>query len=71
MLEIIFGNLVYDIGYYYQVGILNKELIYALRDRNTNFTSMYERKATTAKNSLKLINSFYAKAVQTWKTDAQ
>ena len=71
MLEIIFGNLVYDIGYFYQIGAINKELIYALRDRNTNFTSMYERKAVTAQNSLKLINTFYTKAVETWKTDAQ
>ncbi len=71
MLEIIFANQVYDIGYYYQVGPYNKELIYALRDRNANFASMYEKKAAVAQNSLKMINTFYTKAVQTWKTDAQ
>ena len=70
MLEIIFANQVYDIGYYYQIGPYNKELIYALRDRNTNFTSMYEKKVSVSNNSLKLINTFYTKAVQTWKTDA-
>ena len=70
MLEIIFGNLIYDIGYYYQVGPYNKELIYKLRACDANFASMYERKAVTAQNSLKLVNTFYTKAVQTWKTDS-
>ena len=70
MLEIIFDNLVYDIGYYYQIGIYNKELIYALRDRDTNFTSMYERKQVNAKTMLKIINTYYANAVKDWHGDA-
>lgn len=69
MLEIIFGNLVYDIGYFYQLGTLNKDLIYALRDRNSNFTSLYEKKAVAAQATLQQINSHYTKAVETWKTE--
>ena len=67
MLEIIFGNLVYDIGYCYQVGTINKDLIYALRDRDANFTSMYEKKAIPAQSMLKTINQYYTKAVESWK----
>ncbi len=70
MLEIIFDNLVYDIGYYYQIGTYNKELIYALRDRDANFTSMYERKQVNAKTMLKIINTYYAKVVNEWHGDA-
>lgn len=69
MLEIIFGNMVYDIGYFYQLGTINKDLIYALRDRNANFTSLYEKKAVAAQTMLKTINSKYALAVETWKTE--
>ncbi len=67
MLEIIFDNLVYDIGYFYQLGTINKELIYALRDRSSAFASMYDKKAPAAENALKSINQQYTKAVQLWK----
>ena len=70
MLEIIFDNLIYDIGYYYQIGPYNKELIYKLRARDPNFTSMYESKQVAAKSMLNLINSYYQKAVNDWHGEA-
>lgn len=69
MLEIIFGNLVYDIGYYYQVGPYNKHLIYKLRAYDNNFTSMYDTYKTAANSLLKVINQYYANAVEDWKTE--
>lgn len=71
MLEIIFDNLVYDFGLYYQVGEYNKQLIYKLRDRDANFTSMYDKYKSFAENRLKLINTYYANAVADWASDAQ
>ncbi|MBQ6614422.1 MAG: extracellular solute-binding protein, partial [Clostridia bacterium] len=63
MLDIIFGNLVYDIGYIYQIGPYNKQLIYRLRDYDANFTSMYDTYQPSAKAMLKLINKAYEDAV--------
>lgn len=67
MLDIIFDNLVYDIGYYYQVGPYNKQLIVQLRNFNTNFTSMYDTYKNAAGMALKVINQFYGEAVAEWK----
>ena len=67
MLDIIFDNLIYDIGYYYQVGPYNKQLILQLRNFNTNFTSMYDTYKTAATMSLKIINQFYGEAVAEWQ----
>ncbi len=66
MLDIIFGNLVYDIGYCYQVGTYNKQLIYMLRASNTNFTSMYDTYKAPAENQLNTINKAYEGAVSDW-----
>jgi len=68
MLDIIFDNLVYDIGYIYQIGPYNKQLIVYLRDRNENFTSMYDTYKPSANAMLKLINQAYDKAVAEWQT---
>ena len=70
MLEIIFDNLIYDIGYYYQIGPYNKQLIYKLRARDNNFTSMYDTYKNSANSMLKVINTYYAKAVADWHSDA-
>ena len=67
MLDIIFDNLVYDIGYIYQIGPYNKQLIYALRDYNSNFTSMYDTYRPSAQAMLKLINKAYTDAVAEWQ----
>ena len=69
MLKIIFDNLVFDIGYYYQIGPYNKELIYMVREYDTNFASRYDSKKNVAENLLAVINEYYQRAVATWKTD--
>ena len=69
MLKIIFDNLVFDIGYYYQIGPYNKELIYMVREYDTNFTSRYDSKKNIAENMLGVINEYYQRAVAAWKTD--
>ena len=70
MLEIIFDNLIYDVGYYYQIGTYNERIMDRLRTRQTNFTSMYETYKGAANAMLKIINTKYTQAVATWKTDA-
>lgn len=60
MLDIIFENLIYDIGYYYQIGTYNKQLILMIRSFNTNFTSMYDTYKASAEISIKKINDSYA-----------
>ena len=67
MLEIIFDNLVFDIGYYYQVGPYNKQLIRMVQARDTNFTSMYDSYKTSAERLLTVVNTYYAKAVSGWE----
>ena len=66
MLDIIFGNRVYDIGYFYQLGPYNKQLILMLREYQTNFASMYETYRPAAETTLKIINQFYSEAVSQW-----
>lgn len=66
MLDIIFDNIVYDIGYYYQVGPYNKQLIMNLRERNSNWASMYESLLPAAESWIENINEAYAKAVAIW-----
>ena len=67
MLDIIFGNVVYDIGYIYRVGPYNKELIYMLRAGDTSFASRYDSLLGKAETSLKTINTAYSMAVADWQ----
>lgn len=67
MLDIIFDSLMYDIGYCYQIGPYNKQLILMLREGNTNFTSTYDRYKPAAEMMLKIINEYYAEAVAEWE----
>ncbi len=67
MLDIIFDNLVYDIGYYYQIGTYNERIMDQLRAYSTNFTSMYDTYKNAAVATLKIINQFYAEAVAEWQ----
>ena len=66
MLDIIFQNIVYDIGYYYQVGEYNVHLIEYLRARNASWTVMKETYESQAISTLENINSAYAKVVPKW-----
>lgn len=67
MLDLIFDHLVFDIGYLYQIGPYNKQLILMVREYNTNFTSVYETYKTPAETLLSVINEYYAKAVSEWQ----
>ncbi|MBQ9427915.1 MAG: extracellular solute-binding protein [Clostridia bacterium] len=67
MLDIIFDNLVYDIGYLYQIGPYNKNFNYMVSRKETNFASMYESLRNTAQAQLDRINAEYLKAVERWK----
>ena len=69
MLDIIFNSFVFDIGYYYQIGPYNKELIYMVREYDTNFTSRYDTGAAKAEALLGVINEYYQNAVSQWKTE--
>lgn len=70
MLDIIFDNLVFDIGYFYQIGPYNKELIYMLRANEANFASRYDALKNKANVMLDIINKAYANAVAEWQHDA-
>lgn len=67
MLDIIFDNLVYDIGYLYQVGPYNKNFNYMVSRAQTNFTSVYDSLKPAAEAQLKSINEGYEKAAEIWK----
>lgn len=67
MLDIIFDNLVYDIGYLYQVGPYNKNFNYMVSRAQTNFTSVYDSLKPAADAQLKSINEGYEKAAEIWK----
>ncbi len=70
MLEIIFDNLIYDIGFYYQIGGYNEHIMDMLRTYNTNFTSMYDTYKVAATALLKIINKNYTKVAAEWKNGA-
>lgn len=67
MLDIIFDNIVYDIGYYYRVGNFGENIMGLLRKFNTNFTSMYDTYSISANAVLKIVNQSYSDAVEEWK----
>lgn len=67
MLDIIFDNLMYDIGYYYQIGPYNKQLILMVRNFDRNFASMYDTYINAANAQLSIINNAYQEAVEEWQ----
>ncbi len=67
MLDIIFDNLVYDLGFLYQIGPYNKNFNYMVSRRQTNFTSVYESLKPVAEMQLQLINQGYTKAAAMWQ----
>lgn len=67
MLNIILDSLVYDIGYYYQIGPYNKHLIYMIRENDSNFVTRYESNLPAANAQLDQINEAYKKVTATWK----
>ncbi|MBQ7660947.1 MAG: extracellular solute-binding protein, partial [Clostridia bacterium] len=66
MVDIILDTMTFDIGYYYQIGPYNKQLILALRAYDNNFASMYDTYKNSAQAQLKVINQYYSDAVDEW-----
>ena len=58
-LEIIFANRIYDLGLFYKIGTYGTQLGYLLRDKSTDFASMYTKFEKTATADLKRINGFF------------
>ncbi|MBQ7010364.1 MAG: hypothetical protein IJN63_01545 [Clostridia bacterium] len=58
-LNIIFANRIYDLGLFYKVGTYGTQLGYLLRDKNTDFSSMFEKFRTLSETDLKKINGFF------------
>ncbi|MBQ2733682.1 MAG: hypothetical protein IJF74_05955 [Clostridia bacterium] len=59
-LEIIFANRIYDLGLFYKIGTYGTQLGYLLRDKSTDFVSMYTKFEKAANADLKRINGFFA-----------
>ena len=68
MLDIIYNNYVYDIGYYYQIGYYNDGLMNLIRGKLTTFNSMYETSRASAQNKLDQINGNYREVYDEWKS---
>lgn len=71
MLDIIFDNLVFDIGFIFRVGTYNGKILDLLRTYDTNFTSMYETYEPRADMQIREINQGYSAAIALWQKDAQ
>ena len=68
MLDIIFDNLVYDIGFLYQVGPYNKNFNYMVSGGQTsNFPTVYEELRSPAEAQLEGINKGFETAISIWK----
>ncbi len=59
-LNIIFANRIYDLGLFYKIGTYGTQLGYLLRDKSTDFSSMYAKFERAANADLKRINGFFA-----------
>ncbi len=58
-LEIIFANRIYDLGLFYKIGTYGTQLGYLLRDKSTDFASMYTKFEKAANADLTRINGFF------------
>ncbi len=62
MLDIIFETRVYDLGWYYQFGSYNEEVMNLVRLNHSakEFTSMYEKKEKSAQKSVDKVNAAFS-----------
>ena len=66
MLDIIFDTRIFDVGYYYEPGQINKKLITELvRKDSTDFASMYAQYEPAATAALEKINYFFQETFAT------
>lgn len=66
MLDIIYDNYGYDIGFYYNVGGFTSVLMNLLRQRDRGFASKYEATAPSAETELKAINANFQQVLEWW-----
>ncbi|MCR5262543.1 MAG: extracellular solute-binding protein [Clostridiales bacterium] len=63
MLDLIFANRVFDIGFYYQVGGYNEGIMNLWRAKKTDFMSMYNKAESRALSQIDKINAAFAEAL--------
>lgn len=64
MLDIIFANRVYDMGWYFEIGNYNESVMNLLRNYNNNFTSMYTTAQKMANKVLERTNNAFLAAYE-------
>ena len=67
MLDIIFENIVYDIGFLFRLGNFNEAFVQCLENKNNAWSSVYETHAHQAQASIETINKAYDAAAALWK----
>ena len=69
MLDIIRDTRVYDLGYFYQPGNINKQLIIQFRAANADWMSTYKRLEKAAALQLKNINKALTQQAEQWAAE--
>ncbi|MDD4773424.1 MAG: hypothetical protein PHZ09_07440 [Eubacteriales bacterium] len=64
MLDIILSTRVYDLGWYYQIGKYNDEILYLVYETDTDFASRYTKYEEIALNDVKRINETFAEILK-------
>ena len=64
MLDIIFANRVYDMGWYFQIGGYNEAVMNELRNYRNEFASMYKRAEKVANTTLEKTNNAFLAALE-------
>jgi hypothetical protein len=59
MLDLIFDSKIYDLGWLYQIGGYNEEIMNLYRNRKTDFIFMYEKRETKAFIDIEKINAAF------------
>jgi hypothetical protein len=59
MLDLIFDSKIYDLGWLYQIGGYNEEIMNLFRNRKTDFISMYEKREEKAFKDIAKINAAF------------
>ena len=64
MLDIIFANRVYDMGWYFAIGGYNESVMNELRNYRNDFASMYKKAEKVANKTLEKTNNAFLKALE-------
>ena len=59
MLDLIFETRIYDLGWYYQVGSYNEQIMNLFRNYTSDFTSMYQRNEKVATKVIQKLNEAF------------